>query len=186
MKQHILSFYFLLISSIGFSQIKEFKSNDDYARLIHGDTLIVVADTAYVVSITRAEFINQKLDELDEIQTLYNDLTDNRNELLNELKKTHKTLGKLLVHMQGDATYINNDLTTLINELNQSLSDLKTNNETLKNNNVELGSKVAQLQRLVSELKKETRGLWWNGVADKLVAFAGGVGAGVLLVIILQ
>ncbi len=41
------------------------------------------------------------------------------------------------------------------------------NNEMFKNNNELLEKKTVQLEGLVKELRKETRGIWWNGLLDK-------------------
>lgn len=116
---------------------------------------------------------------------MYNDLVDNRNELFGELKKTHNVLTKLLSHLEGDSTLLSENVTDLINQLSVSLADLKSINEILKKNNNELKGKTEQLQRLVADLKKETRGIWWNGVADKIVVFVAGIGVGIIVVAII-
>ncbi|PTB90918.1 hypothetical protein C9994_16475, partial [Marivirga lumbricoides] len=65
------------------------------------------------------------------------------------------------------------------------LTDLKENNEELKQNNSSLKSEVDKLHELVEKLKKETRGIWWDGLTDKIIVFIGGAGVGALLLLLL-
>ena len=175
----------LLMMSISYCQTIRFHNNDDYIKVKAGDNIEIKADSAYLVSAVRAESLNSKLDELDEIKVLYNDLADNRKELLEEIKKAHKLLTKLTSHMQGDNVVVSSNLSSLILDLDNSIADFKNNNLHLKQNNNELASKISQLERLVNNLRKETKGLWWNGITDKIISFAAGVGVGAVLVLVL-
>ena len=76
---------------------------------------------------------------------------------------------------------ISQNLSSIINDLDETLADLKTNNQTLKKSNSDLLSKIDQLERIVKDLKKETKWMWWNGLADKVVALVAGVGLGLLV-----
>lgn len=158
-----------------------FSNNDDFIKVTKGSLVEVKADTAYVVSKGRADFLNQKLDELEEVQNLYNGLLENRNELKKEIKIIHKLMTKLSDNLEKDSTVFSNNLTAIVDDLDKTLTDLKANNQTLSQNNTSLQHRTNELKRIVKDLRKETRGLWWNGLTDKLVAFAGGVGIGVLI-----
>ena len=80
---------------------------------------------------------------------------------------------------------VDDELTLIISEMDDALADLKRNNQVLKGNNDALQTKVNQLERIVKELRKEIRHIWWNGLTDKLVAFGVGVAAGALIVTLL-
>lgn len=186
MKQFITALIFVFIGIYSASsQTIMFDKHEDYKTVIYNDTLVIKTDTAYILNKSRAAYINQKLDELDEIKQLYNGLVSNRNELLGELKKTHKLLSKLSNKMEQDSLYMNENLSLIIDGLNESLNELKINNEALKSNNTELVSRIKQLETLVGELKRETRGIWWNGITDKVVVFAGGIATGLIIALLL-
>ncbi len=165
-----------------YAQNLRFSNNDDFIKVTKGATVEIKADTAYVVSKGRADFLNQKLDELQEVQELYSGLLDNRNELKKELKIVQKLMSKLAANLEKDSAGISDNLTVIVSDLDETLTHLKENNRTLTENNASLLTRTNELKRIVKDLRKETRGLWWNGLTDKLVAFAGGVGIGVLLV----
>ena len=163
------------------AQNLKFSNKDDFRKTLKGDVIEINADTAYVVSKSRAKFLNQKLDELKEIQQLYNDMAGNHKDLLNELTRIQKLVDKLSTRLEEDSSMITQNLSSIINDLDETLADLKNNNQTLKRSNSELLSKVDQLEKIVKDLKKETKWMWWNGLADKLVALAAGIGIGILV-----
>ena len=184
MMRHSLT-YVLLLSLVfiapGVLGQVTFHTSDDFIKANKGATVRIAADTAYVVSTSRIRYINNQLDNLDSIQLLYNDLVDNRNTLLDELKKTNKVLKRIGELIEADSTVLSNDMAFILRDLSATLNDLKRNNGELKKNNETLEHKSQQLERLVKELRKETKGIWWNGLLDKVVVFAGGVGVGLLV-----
>lgn len=175
----------IVSESISAQNIK-FSDKDDLKRTFRGDVIEINTDTAYVVNKSRAEFLNQKLNELKEIQQLYNNLANNHNELFKELNRIQKLVGKLSSRLKGDSSMISRNLSSIIDDLDETLVDLKNNNQTLKRSNSELLSKIDQLEKIVSNLKKETRWMWWNGLADKIVTLAAGVGIGILVGAVLR
>ena len=170
----------IVSESISAQNIK-FSDKDDLRRALRGEVIEINTDTAYVVSNSRAKFLNQKLDELKEIQQLYNNLANNHKELFKELNRIQKLVSKLSSRLKGDSSMISQNLSSIIDDLDETLTDLKINNQTLKRSNSELLSKIDQLEKIVSNLKKETRWMWWNGLTDKIVALVAGVGIGILL-----
>ena len=159
----------------------KFSDKDDFKKTFRGEVIEINTDTAYVVSKSRVEFLNHKLDELEEIQQLYGDMANNHDDLLKELSRIQKLVGKLSSRLEEDSSLISQNLSSIINELDETLADLKTNNQALKKSNSDLLSKVDQLERIVKDLKKETKWMWWNGLADKVVALVAGVGIGLLV-----
>jgi regulator of replication initiation timing len=182
---------FLIIITIAFysnsiqGQDFSFRSSDDFVKVYKNQIIKIDADTAYIVSSSRAMFINERLAQLDTLRKVYNSLVDNRNSLLVELNKTQETLATIATLLEGNGGVISEDLEAIISSLDVTLKKLKTNNRILKSNNASLEKEVDDLHKLVKELKKETRGLWIDGLYDKLIVFAGGIGVGVLLALLL-
>jgi septal ring factor EnvC (AmiA/AmiB activator) len=168
------------------AQNVRFNDNSGVVKVYRGNTINIEVDTAYVIGKIKAEFINQKIDELNEIKAIYNNMVDNHNKLLSDLNTVQELLEKLQDKAINDSLVMSQNFKRLLNELDTSLTELKTNNNHLKKNNSELNDQIANLERIVKQLRKETRGLWWDGVTDKIVAFIGGVGAGMLLMAILK
>ena len=167
------------------AQQKQFLNSDSKILVVAGDVVTIKTDSAFVISKTTAQFLNQKLDELAEIQVLYNDIVDNRNELLDQLSNVQSQVSKLSNRLKNEQGKINGDLSTVLSGLDLALDDLKENNQALKANNTQLQAKIVQLENIVKDLRKEIRHIWWNGLTDKLVAFGVGVAAGALIVTIL-
>jgi DNA repair exonuclease SbcCD ATPase subunit len=167
------------------SQTIRFNNQSDVTKVYNGQTVKIEVDTAYVIGKTKAQFINQKIEELNQIKFIYNNMAENHNRLLIDLSKLQELLEKLKEKTITDSVAISSNFKQLLTQLDISLNELKVNNEQLKKNNSELETQISKLEKIIKQLRKEARGIWWNGVADKLVAFAGGVGVGVLLVKVL-
>ncbi|MFO7864142.1 MAG: hypothetical protein R6U85_09100 [Salinivirgaceae bacterium] len=167
------------------AQTVTFQSDDDKLMIFRGTTVEIDTDTAYIISSTRAQKLNRQLDELGQIKGIYNQLLTNRNKLLNELTAIEETLGKVIVRMEADSGFLNQNMADIITDIDQTLLELKQNNETLATNNRALTQKIDKLNHLVKALRKETRWIWWNGLADKIVVFGAGIGVGALAVLIL-
>lgn len=175
----------LCTSSVLQAQRKvKFSSADDAVKVEKGTIIEITADSAYVVSGTRASIINQKIVELDSIRVIYNKMAGNHNSLLSEVDEVQKLLSQVYKKMQQDSSMMSTQFDQVITDLDQSLINLKANNAQLKINNKNLLEETSKLKTIVKDLKKETRRIWWDGLTDKVVAFAGGVGIGVLVMAI--
>lgn len=163
------------------AQHKKFLQKDDLIKVFKGDHVDIKADTAYVVSLKRSKFINDKLDELDEVRQLYNKSAEQNNKLLKNLNDLEKIVTDLSKRMEGDSANANGRLNKLLADMDNALVDLKLNNNDLKKNNQALNSRVHSLEVIIKKLRKETKGLWWNGLTDKLIALAGGIGIGLII-----
>ena len=162
-----------------------FSNNDDFTKVYYADTVFIEADSAYVISNIRAKFLNQRLDELDSVKVLYINLANNHKKLIKEIENVSEQMAKLCSKLESDSTLINQQTTSIIQELDSSLEELRENNETLGQNNSDLRYQIDQLKKIATDLRKEIRGIWWNATTDKLVVFAGGVGAGLLITLLL-
>ncbi len=185
MKYPLLIIILFAIAYQGNSQQLLFDKNNDLIKARKGDTILIRTDSAYVLSGKRADYLNDKLDELDTIKSIYKDHADNHRELLQKIDELDKMISKLRSDFERDSLVLSQNLSNVINDLNLISEDLKKNNQMLKVNNTELQKRVVRLQELITELKKEMRGIWWNGIADKIFAFAAGIGTGAVLILLL-
>jgi ABC-type phosphate transport system auxiliary subunit len=176
----------LLCSSL-FSQAQQikFSNNDESTKVKKGALVEITADSAYVISGKRASIINQKIVELDSIKAIYNRMAGNHNNLLGEIGEVQTILNQVYEKMKQDSSMMTQQFEQIIGNLDQSLVNLKTNNESLQKSNQDLQDETNKLKIIVKELKKETRSIWWNGLTDKIVAFVGGIGVGMLVMALL-
>lgn len=158
-----------------------FGSGDQKVKVFRGQTVRITADSAYVISSDRARLLNEKLKELEAAHQTNTTLANVNDELLTKVRQIEGLVSQLLRRMEGDAEAVNLDMEQILAELDRSLQVLKENNERLEQNNTDLNHQIADMKRTVKLLKKEIRGIWWNGIADKIVAGGMGLGAGLLL-----
>lgn len=167
------------------AQSVTFQTSTDKLMVLKGTTVKIESDTAYVIGTRRALALNQQLDELKKIKSIYNELLADRNQLIKELKSIQHLLEKLKTQMTNDSAALSGNISQILLELENTMSDLKNNNTVLAENNTLLNEKVDTLKQIVKELRKETKWIWWNGLTDKIVVFAGGAGFGILLTLVL-
>jgi ATP-dependent protease HslVU (ClpYQ) peptidase subunit len=185
MKLLIYLFLFLSFSGIINAQNIRFSDNTDIIDVYKGATVTIAVDTAYVMGKIKAEFIQQKIKELNDIKVLYNNMAGRYNNLLDDLDKVQTLLEEFKHKVVSDSAVVSANFKRLMEEMELSLRELKENNNELLKNNNELKVQTGQLEKIVRQLRKETRGIWWNGVMDKIIAFTGGIGAGILLMAVL-
>ncbi|KAF5076406.1 hypothetical protein DSECCO2_161040 [anaerobic digester metagenome] len=174
----------LLFASTSFAQRVVFNSNSDYLKVARGAVVTITADSAFVVSKSRAHYLNERLDELSHVKELYSNLSLKHTTLLDGIKRVEVLLGKLISDEKAATEALDADFEALLNSLDTTLTTLKQNNTELQINNLQLEASVANLKRIEKELKRETRWMWWNGLTDKIIVFAGGVGFGVLIALL--
>ncbi len=174
----------LLCASLTQAQQVKFTNGDDAVKLKKGALVEITADSAYVISGQRASVINQKIVELDSIRAIYNRMAGNHNSLLSEVNEVQNLLNQVYEKMQQDSSMMSAQFDQIISDLGQSMENLKANNAQLKDSNKNLQEETAKLKSIVKDLKKETRRIWWDGLTDKIVAFAGGVGIGILVMVL--
>jgi len=149
--------------------------------VVKGDVVEVNADSAYIISSSRALILNEKLDELAGARKLNGELKSVNDELLTKVKEVEKLVSKILSRMESDKVDIGNGFDEILSELDKSLDVMKENNKDLAANNINLKQQISSMDNTISKLKKEIRGIWWNGVADKIVVGILGVGVGLLI-----
>jgi len=181
MKQFLIALTGILLAGITHAQEVHFKNTDQKVMVHKGETVRIDVDTAYIISKSRAELLNEKLDELVATRKANEQLQNINQTLLNKVKDVENLVDDLLQKMGDNTASVNVDIAEIANQLDASLNTLKENNEALSKNNTELQQQISTLDKTIKKLKKEIRGIWWNGIADKIVTGAIGVGIGLLI-----
>lgn len=180
MKITIFTIIFFASSAL-FAQEVRFGSGDQRIKVFKGQTVRIASDSAYVISSDRARLLNERLKELEQAQATNNQLADVNDELLSHIKEIESLVSELLRKMQGDTGEVTLDFETILAELDKSLNTMKENNRVLEDNNKELGRQLTEMKHTIKVLKKEIRGIWWNGITDKIVIGVTGIGLGLLI-----
>ncbi|HOU68170.1 MAG TPA: hypothetical protein PKW49_06275 [Paludibacteraceae bacterium] len=178
--------FFLLNCFCLSAQDQRFDGTIEKQLFFSGNQVKVEADSAYMVSKKRAAAINQRLDELDSLRSVCSVLMTRNNALSEGLSQTYNSLLHLKDELDKDADIQNRHLSSILNDLDKTNADLKSNNLSLKGNNEDFSTQIKELDSVVKKLKRETRWIWWNGCADKVVAFAAGIGVGVLVCVLVR
>lgn len=181
MKTHYLYLLLFLMATLVTAQEIKFRNSDQKLIVKKGDLIEVYADTAYIISRSRALLLNEKLDELEKTRKLNTDLKTINDDLLTKVKEVEKLVAKLLKRMESSSAEVNVDLEEILVDLDKNLVSLKQNNSELAKNNQDLKKQIGEMDQTISKLKQEIRGIWWNGFTDKIVVGALGLGLGYLI-----
>jgi len=90
-------------------------------------------------------------------------------------------VGVLIEKMESQTDENNAELEAIVQSLNETIATLKENNEDLATNNATLEQQIDKMKKTIKLLRKELRGIWWNGVMDKIITGTIGIGIGYLL-----
>lgn len=184
---NIIKLILILMCSVPFmiqAQSKTFHGTDAKLKVAKGDVVTIEAETAYIISQEQAGALNQKLDELVAAGEINQQLKLVNAELLTKVKEVEELVGKLLKQMKKDSQATEMDLQEVLVQLDNGLATLRENNQQLEDNNSQLQSKIDAMDGIIKKLKKEIRGIWWNGIVDKIVVGAGGLAVGVLIMVL--
>ncbi len=174
---------FALSLAIGAVQAQNvhFRSTDQKVQVVKDDLVKIDADTAYIISKARASVLNQKLEELANMRRTNEELHTLNQAQLDKLKEVERLVTKLLEQTEGGTSDITQNLDVIVNELDGHLKTLKENNAQLAETNKAMEQQIAAMDQTISRLKKNIRGIWWNGAADKLVMGIAGLGVGLVI-----
>lgn len=161
-----------------------FVPGDQRLKVFHGQRVVVLVDSAYVISHERAQLLNEKLLELQQVYRMNEQILQSHQELLYKVREIERLTGQLLEKIRRDGRTLELDLQTVITELDRNIALLKRTNARLLSNNAELQQQLDEMQMTIQHLRKQLRRIWWQSAADKiviaLVAFGLGVGLGTL------
>lgn len=181
MRNTLLILLLLCSSLFSVGQEIKFRNSDQKLLLKKGDLVRIQADTAYIISRSRALLLNEKLGELKSTRELNADLQTLNKDLLSKVKEVEKLVSKLLKRMEANSAEADVDLEQILTDLDKNLISLKQNNTELAKNNQDLKKQIGEMDHTIAKLKQEIRGIWWNGLTDKIVVGALGIGVGFLI-----
>lgn len=181
MKNYAIVLLLLISSNRILGQEIKFRNSDQKLVLKKGDVVSIQADTAYLISRSRAILLNDKLNELENARELNANLQTINEELLSKVKDVEKLVSRLLERMESNADDANVDLEQILIDLDRNLVSLKQNNSELARNNHDLKKQIGEMDNTIKRLKQEIRGIWWNGITDKIVVGVLAFGVGFLL-----
>lgn len=174
---------FLILSLLLCSQAviaqKVFTEEDDVVKLYKGETIRIETDSAFVIDHKRAIYLNARLEDLNQLKQDYDDVSALHSELIREIDQIESTINKMISRSMRDASILDKELADLFKELDLLIDDLDRNNSELEKNNSALSEKVKKMDEININLKRINRGIWWNGVSDKLFSLGIGLAIGV-------
>ncbi|MEO9869089.1 hypothetical protein [Ekhidna sp.] len=181
MKTKLISLTLFLCSMTCFGQELKFRKSDQKLIVTKGNVVRIEADSAYIISSSRALLLNEKLDELKETRLTNANLQTVNEDLLSKVKEVEKLVTKLLKRMESNAAEMDVDLEQILTDLDKNLVSMKQNNLELDKNNQNLKRQITEMDHTIDRLKKEIRGIWWGGITDKIVVGVLGIGVGLLI-----
>ncbi len=181
MKSVITSFLFLMLVITAQAQQRTFQSRDSRLKVYYGDTVSILADSAYIVSAAQALLLNEKLLELKAAQLTNQELHATHAELLDRVGEIEQQVSRLLSRLQSEHRVMEENLVLLLSELDQSIAILQQANTELTLTNTQLNDQLALMDQTVRHLRKENRRLGWHHLRDKAVIAILGLSLGYLL-----
>lgn len=174
----------LLMGCFGFihaGQDHVFRSQDHRLKVYHGDTVAILADSAYIISAAQALLLNEKLLAFQSAQQANAELIQTNAALLSRVQSIEKQVTKLLQRMRADHRLVQGNLLLLLGELDQSIAFLQEANAELATTNELLTAQLQQMDRTVLHLRQANRRLAWQQTRDKVALALVALGLGFLI-----
>tara|TARA_Y100001972_G_scaffold124247_1_gene173015 strand:- start:800 stop:1354 length:555 start_codon:yes stop_codon:yes gene_type:complete len=181
MKPLATSLFCLILLISAQAQQRTFQSRDSRLKVYYGDTVSILADSAYIVSAAQALLLNEKLLELKAAQLTNQELHATHAELLDRVGEIEQQVSRLLSRLQSEHRVMEENLVLLLSELDQSIAILQQANTELTLNNTQLNDQLALMDQTVRHLRKENRRLGWHHLRDKAAIAILGLSLGYLL-----
>ena len=168
----------VLLSSMAYGQSVKFRPNEDNKKVFKGQTVEIVADSAYVISGELATRLNEQQSELNDLKERFANVNSSLTAKITELQGL---VNDLMERMESQAEDNDVDLEAIVASLNETIADLQQNNQNLADNNATLEAQITKMKKTIKLLRKELRGIWWNGIMDKIITGTIGIAIGYLL-----
>ncbi|NQZ78414.1 MAG: hypothetical protein HRT61_20240 [Ekhidna sp.] len=179
MRGLVIFFFTLLPQWMLAMQQPVFHQGDHRLLVYAGDTVAILADSAYIISTVQANLINQRLWALRNAKETNRTLLETNAELIQRANALESKLGKLLRRMNGDHELVDTAFALLLKDLDDHISFLQSSNQMLSATNKQLEEKLADMDQTLQQLRKANRRIGWQNTRDKiaigLLAFSLGV-----------
>jgi len=162
-----------------------FKGNSKAIVAIQGQMVSIEVDTAYVLSYTSGKVIKERRLELIRMRSINDSLETILVSNVGQLENLSVFIDSLKSQALVDSVSIASSFKMSIDKLNQLNNSLQLENSKLQEIQKQQETLISGQETEINALKKKTKGIWWNGVKDKLAVFAGGVLVGAVIVLLL-
>ncbi len=162
-------------------QLIPFRSEDHKLKVYRMDSVLILADSAYVISGARAQVLNDKLAELHRAYEANARLVDANAVLLNKVTEIERLVVQLIKRMKDDQEGVTLTINDLLTDLDGHIQELQATNTQLDQQNATLKKQLEAMERTIKRLKRALRTYWWRSAVEKVAIGLGGVGIGVLI-----
>ena len=146
-------------------------------KVYHGDTVTILADSAWIIGQAQAQLINERLLALQAVQEEHRAVLASYKAVQSRIAAIEKQAQRLTAQLLLDNQLVGSHLELLLVDLDRSIAIIGQSNSDLLAINDDLRSQLDHLDLTVKHLKKENRALRWKHVRTTV-----GVGAAGLLV----
>ena len=158
-----------------------FHAADQKLKVYRMDSVLIMADSAYVISGARAQLLNDKLRELKSVYQAYDEQLTVNATLLTRIETIEGLVRELMARMQEDQELVSLQLDDLLTDLDQQIRDLQDTNQRLDEQNALLERQLVAMEATIQRLKRTIRTLKWRSAMEKVLIGLAGVGIGWLL-----
>ncbi len=178
----LLNIWILIVClSVNARQLIPFRSEDQKLKVYHMDSVLIMADSAYVISGARAQLLNDKLAELHRAYATNAQLVDVNAVLLDKVIEIERLVLQLMQRMQEDEELVTMNLNELLTDLDSHIQQLQATNTQLDEQNASLKRQLDAMEQTIKRLKRAIRTLWWRGAVEKVLIGLAGFGIGWLI-----
>lgn len=184
MKGRLTAIVLMAVSMACGAQVREFGEADEGLTAFRGDTIIIRADTASVVSARVTGQLNANLDEYRALRIRYREVIDSNTLMIGYLRSVQQSIQRVINNQESGQLQLD-ELREVAEGLVEITGDLDQNNAMMGAVNEDLELRIQELEAENDKLKAQIRHLWFDGVTDKLITGGLGVAIGVVLVLVL-
>ncbi len=178
MKTFLTIWIFCCCLSAHAEQLIPFRSDDHKLKVYHMDSVLILADSAYVISGARAQLLNDKLTELHRAYETNAKLIDVNAALLEKVLEIEKLVLQLMERMQEDQELISLNINDLLIDLDSHILQLQATNTQLDEQNAALKKQLNAMEQTIKRLKHVIRAFWWRNALEKVLIGLFGFGIG--------
>jgi len=162
-----------------------FKSRSKAIVVTNGDLVSIKADTAYVLSYSSGQVVKQRRLELLRMRSINDSLESILISNTAKLRAPKSLIDSLQKQAVADSISIARSFNHYIDKLTQINNRLEDENSSLQEIQTKQEQLLIEQENEINELQKKAKGVWWNGVKDKVAAFGGGVLVGAIIILLI-
>lgn len=162
-------------------RVVPFGAKDDKLKVYYMDSVLILADSAYVISDARAQLLNDKLAELQHAYTTNATLIDVNAVLLDKVLEIERLVLQLMTRIKDDQELAAMNIDELLSDLDGHIQELQRTNIKLDQQNADLQRQLDAMEHTIKRLKRAIHKTWWRSALDKILIGLAGFGLGWLV-----